>query len=226
MSRTVQTTTNYYSGIHRFTTYGNGSTTIPLTSLVNSTPVDVMYITSSNVGVGTTVPNKTLDIYGDINFSGNIYKNNTIYNPGSQWLLNSNVSPSTLYYSDSRVGIGTATANSTLHVEGSFYATNIVSLSDLRYKTNIQRIENSLEKIKTLSGYTYILKNDVDQEPQAGLIAQEVEKVLPEVIRGDETLTIAYGNFTALVVESIKELSSKLQELSLEVQEIKKALQS
>jgi hypothetical protein len=224
MSRTIQTTTNYYSGIHRFTTYGNGSATIPFNNLVNSTPVDVLYISSSNVGIGTTNPKKTMDIQGDLNFSGTLYQNNAPY-IGSQW--SSNTPQSTLYYTDGKIGIGTTIANSKLHVEGSFYATNIVSLSDLRYKTNIHRIENSLDKIKTLTGYTYTLKDDTKQEPQAGLIAQEVEKVLPEVIKGDESImTIAYGNFTALVVESIKELSNQVQQLSLELQELKKSLPS
>lgn len=223
MSRTIQTTTNYYSGIHRFTTYGSGSTTIPLNSLVNATPIDALYISTSNVGVGTTIPKRTLDVQGDLNFSGALHQNNIPY-IGSQW--SSNTPQSTLYYNDGKVGIGTTIANSKLHVEGSFYATNIVSLSDLRYKTKIQPIENSLDKLKTLTGYTYVLKDDALQQPQAGLIAQEVEKVLPEVIQGDAPLTIAYGNFTALLVESIKELSTQVQRLTTELEELKQRVPS
>lgn len=108
-----------------------------------------------------------------------------------------------------------------LHVGGSLKINNdircdgnVISASDKRFKTNIQKIENSLDKIDQLSGITYdnIL---LDNRRQTGLIAQEVEKILPEaVVKGtDGYLSLSYGNMMGLIVESIKDLRKEIKEL-------------
>ena len=77
-------------------------------------------------------------------------------------------------------------------------------------KTDIETIENGLEKLMKLRGVTY-KRNDVqDAKTQIGVIAQEAEEVVPEVVKtaSDEmgTKSVDYGKLTTLLIESVKEL--------------------
>jgi len=80
-------------------------------------------------------------------------------------------------------------------------------------KTNISDIDNSLNKVEQLKGVYYNLMNE--EKRSIGLIAQDVEKIIPEVVHTnkDNTKSIAYGNMIALLVESIKELNIKIKKL-------------
>jgi len=92
--------------------------------------------------------------------------------------------------------------------EGDYTAAgDITAFSDRRLKTEIKPIESALEKVKKLSGYTYIK----DGRRSTGVIAQEVLEVLPEVVHGgEETMySVAYGNMVGLLIEAIKELSER-----------------
>lgn len=88
---------------------------------------------------------------------------------------------------------------------------DITAFSDIRLKTNIEKIENALDKVCELSGYTY----DMNNQRHSGVIAQEVEKVLPEVVkdREDGYKTVAYGNMVGLLIEAIKELKQEIEAL-------------
>jgi hypothetical protein len=85
--------------------------------------------------------------------------------------------------------------------------------TDSRLKTDLEVIPDALAKVATLTGYTYT-RIDTGAR-QAGLIAQDVQKVLPEVVSElqDGTLTLAYGNVIGLLVEAIKELKAEIEEL-------------
>ena len=101
---------------------------------------------------------------------------------------------------------------------------NVTAYSDIRVKTNIEVIENALEKTLSLRGVTYD-RTDQDNVRQTGLIAQEVEKVLPEAVmttvNGDITdfKSVAYGNLVGLLVESIRELNNKIERLESLIKE-------
>ena len=88
--------------------------------------------------------------------------------------------------------------------------------SDERIKTNIKTIENALDKTLLLRGVEY---NHVLIEPERkkiGLIAQEVELIIPEVVRTDEQTglkSIEYQNLVGLLIEAIKELNNKVLNL-------------
>lgn len=86
---------------------------------------------------------------------------------------------------------------------------DITAFSDIRLKSNIEKIENALDKVCQLSGYTY----DMNNKRRTGVIAQEVEKVLPEVVqdREDGYKTVAYGNMIGLLIEAIKELKEEIK---------------
>ncbi len=98
-------------------------------------------------------------------------------------------------------------------------AGDVKAFSDLRLKKNIEVITDALEKLKSIRGVTY---DRIDTRArQAGVIAQEVQKVLPEVVSsqtvdGEETLTVAYGNLASLLIEAVKELNEKVDALTRE----------
>jgi hypothetical protein len=102
--------------------------------------------------------------------------------------------------------------------DGSFYSQgDIVAFSDARLKTNITPIDNALDKVNQLTGVTFNRIDGGYDQRYTGLIAQEVEKVLPEAVvyNNDEqnTMGVAYGNMVGLLIQSIKELSNKVDSL-------------
>lgn len=107
-----------------------------------------------------------------------------------------------------------------LGVGGAIFATgNITAYSDIRLKTNIQLIPNALGKVCQLRGVTY---ERIDSgEQHTGLIAQEVQAVLPEAVNGDEYLGVAYGNMVGLLVEAVKELKIQVDNQAQEIAELR-----
>jgi hypothetical protein len=97
----------------------------------------------------------------------------------------------------------------------------VTANSDERIKTNIKTIENALDKVSQLRGVEYD-RTDVELH-QIGVIAQEVEKVIPEVVRTNEDgiKSVAYGNLVAVLIESIKDLKGEISELRAELDELK-----
>ena len=103
----------------------------------------------------------------------------------------------------------------TMDRSGNFTATASVSAnSDRRIKTDLQVIPNALEKVKKISGYTF-KRTDADLPRQAGVIAQELLEVLPEVVHknDDGIYSVSYGNIVALLIEALKEESAKREAL-------------
>ena len=100
-------------------------------------------------------------------------------------------------------------------------AQNITAFSDITLKENIEVIPNALDKVSQIRGITFD-RIDIDDEPrQSGVIAQEVEKVLPEVVRTaqDGTKTVAYGNMVGLLIEAIKEQQKQIDDLKAKLEE-------
>jgi len=94
---------------------------------------------------------------------------------------------------------------------------NVTAFSDRRLKSDIQTLENGLEKVEQLRGVTYTRDDNVDGGQQLGVIAQEVEEVFPQVVltADDErgTKSVDYGRLTGALIEAVKELSAKVKEL-------------
>ena len=105
---------------------------------------------------------------------------------------------------------------------GDFTATgNVTAYSDITLKKNIELIPNALDKVLSLRGVTYN-RTDIENEPkQSGVIAQEVEKVLPEVVDTNEEgiKSVAYGNMVGLLIEAIKEQQQQIDELKRKLEE-------
>ncbi|WP_354689958.1 tail fiber domain-containing protein [Lentibacter algarum] len=95
---------------------------------------------------------------------------------------------------------------------GTVTAPNFVSSSDVRLKSNIAPIPQALAKVKALTGITFTMAGN--ETPQMGLIAQDVQRVAPEVVvEADGVLRLAYGNLVGLLVEAIKDLAQEVDQL-------------
>lgn len=119
-----------------------------------------------------------------------------------------------------------ATATGALTVTGAVTATGDITAfftSDKRHKNNIQTIPNALEKVTKLNGVTWEWNDDVNEvtksTPKTGLIAQEVQEVLPEVVktRDDGFLALDYSKMMGLLVEAIKEQQIQIEELKAQI---------
>jgi hypothetical protein len=115
------------------------------------------------------------------------------------------------------------TINTTgISVNGAIYASGDISaFSDQRYKQNIIRLDRSLDKILRLSGYSYTRDDYRSGEKQIGLLAQEVQTVLPEAVHYDsvnDKYSVNYSCLMAPVVESIKDLQDQIIEQGKTIQ--------
>jgi hypothetical protein len=101
----------------------------------------------------------------------------------------------------------------------------VTASSDEKLKTNIKNIENALEKVLSLRGVEF---NYIEHGGRSiGFIAQEVEKIIPELVstqkdeNDTETKTLAYQNFVAILVEAIKEQQTQINNLTKQIENLK-----
>jgi len=102
---------------------------------------------------------------------------------------------------------------------GEFTATIVTGSSDITLKEEINPLNNALDSVMNLKGVQYFRKNSTRLE--TGLVAQEVEKHIPEVVyTNDQGLkSIAYGNIVAYLIEAIKEQAAEIKKLTAKVEE-------
>jgi hypothetical protein len=132
--------------------------------------------------------------------------------------------------SNNCMGVNTSTTSGSygMYVSGGIYSTgNVVAYSDARKKTNIQTIDKALDKVLQLRGVTFN-KFDIDnvshKKLEMGVIAQEVELIVPEVVTYAEDIDeygVSYGNFAGLFIEAFKEQNELINMLRKEVEELK-----
>ena len=119
----------------------------------------------------------------------------------------------------SSIGVNTAAGSA-----GEIRATGDITayFSDDRLKTKLGNIENALDKVEQLSGFYYV-PNEIAQElgynakREVGVSAQEVQKVMPEVIApapiDEQYLTVKYERMVPLLIEAIKELKQQVDDI-------------
>ena len=126
------------------------------------------------------------------------------------------------------VGIGTQAPSQKLHVVGNILATGTITPSDLRFKKDIEPIHNSLEKIRQINGVTYYYRyaefkglGFTDKE-QVGVIAQEVEKVLPQLVFTDDQgyKAVDYTKLVPLLIEGIKEQQKQIESSNAKMKQL------
>ena len=115
--------------------------------------------------------------------------------------------------STGEVGIGTRSPSQMLEVSGQILASgDITAFSDESLKENVVTIPNALEKVSQLRGVNYDRKDT--GKFSIGVIAQEVEKIIPEVVSDNDGIkSVAYGNIVGLLIEAIKDLKDEIEEL-------------
>lgn len=142
--------------------------------------------------------------------------------------LQSNISSGGVQYSSNMevvrvdgngyVGLGTQTPESRLHVIGTITATEGLSqTSDSNLKRDIVRIGDALAKVRELGGYTFFARDEPGLRRRAGVLAQEVMRVLPEAVNVSRdldkfTYSVCYAELTALLIEAIKDLDESWRE--------------
>ena len=95
----------------------------------------------------------------------------------------------------------------------------VTANSDAKLKKNVATVSNALDKVNLLRGVEFdYIAND---KHSIGVIAQEVEAVLPDLVEGDETKSVAYGNLTAVLIEAVKELTAEVNTLKAELNTLK-----
>ena len=96
---------------------------------------------------------------------------------------------------------------------------SVISNSDAKLKTNVTTITDALDKVSRLRGVEFdYIKNG---RHSIGVIAQEVEQVLPDLVIGDDPKSVAYGNLTAVLIEAVKELREEVSSLKQEINTLK-----
>ena len=129
---------------------------------------------------------------------------------------------------DGNLGVGTISPAYPLDVNGNAHATSFPASSDVRFKKNIKPISGALQKIMSLRGVTYewneFVNNTRDgytlNTPIIGFIAQELEKVIPELVSTwkfseecQDARAIDYPRLTAMLTEAIKEQQNQINNL-------------
>jgi hypothetical protein len=208
--------------------------------------------TNGNVGIGTTNPGAALDVNGAIKassgFAGPMYFPASV--GGSGWLAGigtgaaaangNSISIDTL--ETMRMANGTIDGTlevfnyypgQTLHINGVTWCTSGTwSGSDIRWKKNIETLNNPLPKLSRLRGVTFDWRSQGEtnnmkfpEGRQIGIVAQELEKEFPELVTTDKDgyKATAYDKFTAVLLEAIKAQQKEIEELKSEVLALKGA---
>jgi Chaperone of endosialidase len=137
-----------------------------------------------------------------------------------------------VYMSSNLTLVGVLTGNSSATFTGCVTASNLSCPSDSRFKKNIIPIENSLSNILKINGVRYDWKTkefpekQFSDKNQIGFIAQEIEKIFPEMVFTDEKgfKSVDYARLTPVLVEAIKELMLKNQKLENRLDKIEAIL--
>ena len=182
--------------------------------------ITVDNITIDGTEIDLSSGDLTLDVEGDIILDANggdvIFQDDGtvighITNSSSDLVIESKVSDKDIIFKGNDGGSGITAL--TLDMSGAGAATfnnDVTAFSDERLKTDIKTIENALEKVSQMRGVTF-KRDGVDG---TGVIAQEVQPHLPEVIHDkQEYLSVAYGNMVGILIEAIKDLKKQVDEL-------------
>jgi Chaperone of endosialidase len=124
--------------------------------------------------------------------------------------------------------------NNKVVINGTLTATTSMTISDERWKKNIKPLSSSLDKVMHLQGVSYDWKADeypdrgFTKDRQIGLIAQEVEKVIPELVMTDSNgyKAISYEKVVPVLIEAMKEQNSLIKEKDARIEKLEKALEA
>ena len=217
----------------------SGVLNLPANGLIAGT--NQLVLSGGNVGIGTTSPSIGYTSPGSVlQSAGFVSSFRTgdvgyhLYNNGaaSEWLIRqpAHATSDNLFFStqvgatvtdrmvitnSGNVGIGTTSPSYMLHVNGSVAGVGAYNaLSDIRYKKDIKSLAHSLAKILAIRGVTYkwIDEDKYGSQTQIGVIAQEIEKIVPDVVTtgSDGVKRVKYTDLIPLVIEAMQEQNAEL----------------
>jgi len=135
----------------------------------------------------------------------------TLSNVSSDFIIQTAVSDKDIIFKG--VDGGSSITALTLDMSAAGAATfnnDVTAFSDERLKDNIETIDSALDKVTNMRGVTF----DRDGRRGTGVIAQEMQKVMPEVVHDEgEYMSVAYGNLVGVLIEAVKELKAEIEEL-------------
>lgn len=215
----------YYNNVVKLATTTNGADVTGTLDCSGDFTVntDKFHVDESltRVGIGTSSPQEMLHLNGGSSLDAYLkIQNSSSAADGVQLGLTSGSNVATLsnasnsdfvFKTDDATWITFDVSASKIDATKFIEAPYFQAASDINLKENIVKIESAIDKIKTISGYTYNFK-DNPSVPRAGLIAQEVEEILPEVVSTSEEgkKSIDYNGTIALLVEAIKEQQEEI----------------
>ena len=110
------------------------------------------------------------------------------------------------------VGAPATTSCNAIYTSGTVSASDFTATSDRRLKSDILTISNALDIVKGMRGVYFTRLGETRRS--VGVIAQEVEEVLPEVVHGDDMKSVSYGNIVGLLIEAVKTLSERIEKMN------------
>lgn len=202
---------------------GNSFGATPLIQKIGATSSNALQLITNNQERLTISP------VGDFSFNASSYSVTS-----TNYSLQIGATTAIIANTAGLVGIGglsqigyALTVNGDMKVTGLINSSNITETSDARYKTNVATIGNALATVQQLRGVSYDWKRNefpdmnFKQGKDLGLIAQEVEKVLPELVNTDAKgfKSVQYSHLVSVLVEAIKEQQKQIEALKAQVSE-------
>lgn len=117
---------------------------------------------------------------------------------------------------NSRVGVGTTVPSTALQVAGTITCVDVNSTSDINLKENIHSIDDPLGKVMQINGVGFRWKDT--KEDAIGVIAQDIEEVIPEIVKNNDHIkTVNYNGLIGVLIEAIKEQQRQILELRTQI---------
>jgi hypothetical protein len=166
--------------------------TVPLYSDTTTSPA-TYGIYASSVGVGSTVPGSSTQI---------------IFNNAGAYAASAN-----LTWNGTTLAASNISTGGTITATGAITSSDAVTaFSDRSLKRDIQTIEHAVDLVKRMRGVSYEMINT--GKLGVGVIAQEMQEVIPQVVLDNNgILSVAYGNLTAVLIEAVKEMAARIDQL-------------
>jgi hypothetical protein len=205
---------------------------------LTTSPYDGSAASAVKLG-GSLIENTTITQTVSGNESFTVLNNGTsgtIVNLASSgdFIVQDNGSTAFIVNDDGNVGIGGASGSYKLRVTGKVKSDGINETSDARLKKNVNAIEDALHKVMEMRGVTYNWKTEefpernFDKQLQFGLIAQDLEKVIPELVDTDNEgwKSIEYSHIVPVLIEAIKEQQKIIDGQNTTITDLKASLEN
>ena len=214
----------FYDNSKKFETTSAGATVTGVLTADGGIDVDNIHIDGQEIDVSSG--DLTIDVASDIVLDADGGKIK-LSDAGTQWgeLFNNSGFHLISKVSDQDVVVkgndgGSEITALTIDMSAAGAATfnnDVTAFSDARLKENVETIDNALDKVCAMRGVTFDRIDSTESGRQMGVIAQEIQDIVPEVVKvnGDEdkTLSVSYGNMVGVLIEAIKELKEEIKEL-------------